>query len=160
MPRAARRKRIHLPEVRMIPDQPTSRRAMLSRTALGFGSLALNAMLSDRTTKAESAEVNNPRQLEPQTPLAPRSPNFTARAKSVVFLFMQGGVSHVDTFDPKPALDKYHGQAPPFKRTRIKFATRGNLLKSPCGNICPRSLTTCAWFTQSVTRTSLTAAQR
>ena len=98
---------------------------MLSRTALGFGSLAYHAMLREQTVKAESTDANS------LPPLAPRSPHFAARAKSVVFLFMQGGVSHVDTFDPKPALDKYHGQEPPFKRTRIKFARRGNLLKSP-----------------------------
>ena len=47
-------------------------------------------------------------------PLAPKQPHFPATAKRVIHLFMNGGPSHVDTFDPKPALDKYHGQELPF----------------------------------------------
>jgi len=45
---------------------------------------------------------------EPENPLAPKPPHFKAKAKRVIFLFMTGGVSHIDTFDPKP----YHGQSP------------------------------------------------
>lgn len=109
----------------MFPDHALSRRGILNRAALGFGGLALNALLDQGETNTATASGEN------RSPLAPRPPHFPARAKSVVFLFMQGGVLHVDTFDPKPALDKYDGQEPPFKRTRIKFAKRGNLLKSP-----------------------------
>ncbi len=99
-----------------------SRRAMLDRIGLGFGGLAFHAMAGGNSAAAETV---------PPSGLEPVQPHFRPRAKSVVFLFMQGGVSHVDTFDPKPALDKYDGKEPPFERTRVKFAKRGNLLKSP-----------------------------
>lgn len=64
-------------------------------------------------------------------PLSARQPHFPARAKRVVFLFMKGGPSHVDTFDPKPLLTRDHGKAFPGKEPRIKFAETGKLLKSP-----------------------------
>ncbi len=64
-------------------------------------------------------------------PLAPKTPHFEARAKRVVFLFMKGGPSHVDTFDPKPMLDRDHGKPPPFELPKVVFAAQGNLLKSP-----------------------------
>jgi hypothetical protein len=64
-------------------------------------------------------------------PLLPRSPHFPARAKRVIFLFMHGGPSHVDTFDYKPELIKHHGQPLPFEKPRIQFAQTGNLLRSP-----------------------------
>ncbi len=101
---------------------PLTRRTLLNRMALGFGGLALQAMNWDRDAVAETV---------PGSSLEPRATHFRPRAKNIIFLFMQGGVSHVDTFDPKPALDRYHGQEPPFQRTRVKFAKRGNLLKSP-----------------------------
>jgi hypothetical protein len=58
-------------------------------------------------------------------------PHFRARAKRIVFLFMKGGPSHVDTFDPKPLLTRDNGSPPPFQLPRITFAKAGNLLKSP-----------------------------
>ena len=97
-----------------------SRRSMLNRLAVGFGGLALNSMLASESSADEFAN-----------PLTPAAPHFAPRAKSVVFLFMQGGVSHVDTFDEKPALTKYDGKEPPFKRTRVQFADRGHLMQSP-----------------------------
>ena len=56
-------------------------------------------------------------------PLAPRAPHFPAKAKAVIYLFMHGGPSHVDTFDPKPALTKFDGQPPPeeFHRLTLQF---------------------------------------
>lgn len=105
----------------MFLQQPSSRRAILNRMALGFGGLAFNALLQRDATAAPAKSVG----------LAAVAPRFAPRARSVVFLFMQGGVSHVDTFDPKPALDKYDGKEPPFERARVKFAKRGNLMKSP-----------------------------
>ncbi len=105
----------------MFHQRPVSRRAMLNRTALGFGGLAFNSLLQSDGSGA-------PAQL---AGLAAVPPHFAPRAKRVVFLFMQGGVSHVDTFDPKPALEKYDGKEPPFERARVKFAKRGNLMKSP-----------------------------
>ncbi|MBC8355985.1 MAG: DUF1501 domain-containing protein [Planctomycetes bacterium] len=105
----------------MLFQQPASRRTMLNRLALGFGGLAFNALL-------QSDSIGEPTK---SAGLPPGQPHFAPRAKNVVFLFMQGGVSHVDTFDPKPELDKYDGREPPFQRARVKFAKRGNLLKSP-----------------------------
>jgi hypothetical protein len=71
-------------------------------------------------------------EVEPQTnPLAPKKPHFAPRAKRIVFLFMKGGPSHVDTFDPKPSLTRDDGKPPPFELPRVVFAQQGNLLKSP-----------------------------
>ncbi|MFP6763999.1 MAG: DUF1501 domain-containing protein, partial [Planctomycetaceae bacterium] len=99
-----------------------TRRQLLDRVAVGFGGLALDAMLAG-DANSMAADVPDP--------LAPLTPHFPARARSVVFLFMQGGPSHVDTFDEKPALTRFDGQPPPFKRTRVQFAGRGNLMRSP-----------------------------
>ncbi len=97
--------------------QPPSRRRLLQTSAVGFGHLAFSAMLG-----GESSAAN---------PLAARKPHVPARAKRVVFLFMKGGPSHVDTFDPKPLLDRDHGKPLPFDLPRVTFAKQGNLLKSP-----------------------------
>lgn len=64
-------------------------------------------------------------------PLAAKPTHLEPRAKRIVFLFMKGGPSHVDTFDPKPLLTRDDGKAPPFDLPRITFAQTGNLLKSP-----------------------------
>ena len=64
-------------------------------------------------------------------PLAPRPPHFPARAKRVIFLFMKGGPSHVDTFDHKPLLERDHGKPLPFAKPRVSSRQTGNLLGSP-----------------------------
>jgi hypothetical protein len=64
-------------------------------------------------------------------PLAPKPPHFPGKAKHVIFLFMHGGVSHVDTFDPKPELDKRHGQPLPGQSPIAFSANLGSLMKSP-----------------------------
>ena len=81
---------------------PITRRELLQRSGMGFGALALQGMLTD-TARAD-------RTINPLTPKA--SPQ-SATAKHVVHLFMNGGPSQVDTFDPKPALAKYAGKALP-----------------------------------------------
>ncbi|MCC6492783.1 MAG: DUF1501 domain-containing protein [Pirellulales bacterium] len=101
-----------------------SRRQLLQRTACGFGHLALLAMLNGNAAAAPhdfSSEAN---------PLQMRPPQFGGRARRVIFLFMHGGVSHLDTFDPKPELDRMDGKPLPFDRPR-QFAQTGNLLRSP-----------------------------
>lgn len=98
----------------MNPSALLNRRRLLQSSAVGFGGLAFNALL---------AEENNP--------LAAKKPHHAPRAKRVVFLFMKGGPSHVDTFDPKPKLDRDHGKPLPFAGPEITFAKQGNLLKSP-----------------------------
>lgn len=100
---------------------PFSRRQLLQRSAVGFGSLALASLLAEQSpAKAAVAD-----------PLAAKQPHFPARAKRVIFLFMKGGPSHLDTFDPKPLLDRDDGKPLPFAKPRVQFAPTGNLLKSP-----------------------------
>jgi hypothetical protein len=101
----------------MFPE-PVSRRKMLERSAIGFGSLALASLLDSEARAA----VN---------PLLAKQPHFPARAKRVIFMFMKGGPSQVDTFDPKPLLDRDDGKPLPFDKPRVQFAPTNNLLKSP-----------------------------
>jgi len=101
--------------------QSINRRHLLNRWCLGFGGMAFNTMLAGLVSGKDSVKQ----------PLAPHEGHFKARAKRIIFLFMHGGPSHVDLFDPKPALTKYDGKEPPFQRTRVKFGKRGALLKSP-----------------------------
>jgi hypothetical protein len=99
--------------------QPTTRREMLTQCSAGFGMLALAGLLAE--------EAN----AEARSPLAPKLPMFTPKAKRVIFLFMHGGPSQVDTFDPKPLLTRDNGKPLPFAKPRVQFAQTGNLLKSP-----------------------------
>jgi hypothetical protein len=101
-----------------------TRRQLLKSSAIGFGHLALAAMLGQDSLAAETASPT-------RDPLQPKQPHFPARAKRIVFLFMKGGPSHIDTFDPKPQLEVDHGKAPPFELPKVTFAKQGNLLKSP-----------------------------
>lgn len=78
------------------------RRSFLQRTAAGFGWLALRALHGEQTRAAERRTQN---------PLAPRKPHFPARAKRVIFLFLDGGPSHLDSFDWKPELARVGGDA-------------------------------------------------
>ncbi|MFM7128429.1 MAG: DUF1501 domain-containing protein, partial [bacterium] len=98
-----------------------SRRNLLQTCGTGIPLLAFGAM-----AHAESA-----RKVDSQTsPLAPRKPHFPARAKHVVHLFMNGGPSQVDTFDPKPMLRKYHGKPLPTSNLRTERKT-GAAMGSP-----------------------------
>ena len=94
-----------------------NRRMMLERSAMGMGSLALGSMLQS----ADASEAN---------PLAVRKPHFAAKAKRVIHLFMNGGPSHVDTFDPKPSLEKYAGKALPTDNPKTERKT-GAAFPSP-----------------------------
>ena len=90
-----------------------NRRELLGTAALGFGQVAFQSLLGSDAAQLGSA-------------------HHPARAKRVIFLFMKGGPSHVDTFDPKPLLDRDHGKPAPFELPRVTFAgSSGNLLKSP-----------------------------
>jgi hypothetical protein len=102
--------------------RPLTRRELLRRSSAGFGSLALAALLADRGQAGESRPAN---------PLAPRPPLFPARAKRVLFLFMHGGPSQVDTVDYKPLLERDHGKPLPFAKPRVVSSPTGNLLRSP-----------------------------
>ncbi|AMV26138.1 hypothetical protein VT84_17200 [Gemmata sp. SH-PL17] len=89
-----------MPPLAYYPD----RRAFLRNAGCGFGTLALAAMLGEDGLLADDKPVD---------PLAPKKPHFEPSAKRVIFLFMSGGPSHVDTFDPKPELTRLHGQKLP-----------------------------------------------
>src|SRR5271157_4504760 len=89
----------------------TTRRDFLTRAGLGFGGLALGSLLAeDGLLPAASAEMP---EINPLEPLAPRPPHFRGRARSCIFLFMEGGPSHVDLFDPKPELTRNDGKSLP-----------------------------------------------
>jgi hypothetical protein len=100
-----------------------TRRELLRRSGMGFGSLALGGLLAEAgllpATTARAA-----------SPLAPKAPHFAPKAKRVVHLFMNGGPSQVDTFDPKPELSKRHGQALPMANLPTERKT-GAALGSP-----------------------------
>ncbi|MBL9123187.1 MAG: DUF1501 domain-containing protein [Planctomycetaceae bacterium] len=109
---------------------PQTRREMLLRCAGGFGAVAAAALLGDTQAAAE-ALTSGSAPAAGHNPLAPRAPHHRARAKSVIFLFMDGGPSQVDTFDPKPRLDREHGQPIKMQVPKTQFANVGNVLKSP-----------------------------
>ncbi|MFN0051763.1 MAG: DUF1501 domain-containing protein [Planctomycetales bacterium] len=102
-----------------------SRRDMLERCANGFGALALAALLGDRTL---GDQAQPPAAVDP---LWPRVAHRPATARNVIFLFMDGGPSQVDTFDPKPRLEREHGQKIKMKVPPTQFDDVGNVLQSP-----------------------------
>ncbi len=93
-----------------------TRRQILQTMGSGFGMMSLRGLMAN-----ESPVVN---------PLAPKAPHFPAKAKHVIYLFLNGGVSQVDTWDPKPMLTKYHGKPIPSGNLQTERKT-GTLLKSP-----------------------------
>src|SRR6202008_805609 len=97
----------------------------LRQSAAGFGYLALAGLLNAERAPLRAAEV------DPANPLAPRAPPFPPRATRLIFLFMPGGPSRVDTFDYNPLLERDHGKPLPFAKPRVFSAQTGNLLKSP-----------------------------
>ncbi len=94
-----------------------TRRQLLQSSSIGFGWLALADMLSRAEGRGD--------------PLAPKRPHFRPKAKRVIFLFMHGGPSQVDTFDYKPKLEEYDGKPLPFPKPRVVSSPTGNLLRSP-----------------------------
>ncbi len=108
--------------------QPVTRREMLSICKCGFGSVAymglLGSLFSACSQSEKSKEVAN---------LLTKSPHYIPKAKNIIFLYMDGGVSQVDSFDPKPRLDKENGEDPTakFKVDATQFNSIGKILKSP-----------------------------
>ena len=94
---------------------PLTRRELLRRCSLGFGGVALSSLLS---SPAFGAESSGKRPLK-------------AKAKNVIFCYMSGGVSHVDSFDPKPALTRLNGQPMPVPIQKTMFNSNGNIFGSP-----------------------------
>src|ERR1051325_2832819 len=107
---------------------PITRREMLLQCANGFGAIALMALLGN---KAFGATAPQDQSSHAKSPLAPRQPHYPAKARNVIFLYMDGGPSQVDTFDPKPRLQKEHGQPFKMKMEPTQFNNNGNTLGSP-----------------------------
>ena len=95
-----------------------TRRQMLGTFANGFGMLGLSSLMA---------------QDESSNPLSLKQPHYAPKAKRVIFLFMSGGPSHVDTFDPKPRLAADNGKPLPFEQPKLVRTKTGNLLRSPFG---------------------------
>src|SRR5262245_46572264 len=98
----------------------TTRRDMLRLSANSFCLLALADLLRADDTP-----------IDPKNPLSVRKPHFAPKAKRIIFLFMHGGPSQVDTFDYKPELKKHDNKPYPGQKPRVQFAQTGNLLVSP-----------------------------
>jgi len=112
------------------PIRPLSRRHMLLQCANGFGALALAALLRERAHGAPDAGV--PAGAGGAGPLAPRPPPAPARARQVIFLYMDGGPSQIDTFDYKPRLEREHGRPIQIAALpKTQFADVGTVLASP-----------------------------
>ena len=112
----------------MLSDFQNTRRDFLLRGGAGFGAMALTGMMA-----ADTRITSRPRPALP-SPNAPRQPHFAPTAKRVIFLFMEGGPSHMDLFDPKPLLNELAGQTMPasFKRPITPMGeTESPLLASP-----------------------------
>ncbi|MFT4843141.1 MAG: hypothetical protein ACI8UD_000006 [Planctomycetota bacterium] len=107
----------------MRPDLPSglpiSRRSMLRNCSTGFGLVALNSLLGE-TVNAQSLLLTD----------GAKRPHFTPKAKHVIFCYMSGGVSHVDSFDPKPRLEKEAGQPMPMPIERTQFNQNGKIQPS------------------------------
>ena len=104
---------------------------MLSRCASGFGAVALAALISDRAFGAEVTRTTSAPPAGPGGAMAPRIGHHPAKARNVIFLYMDGGPSQVDTFDPKPRLNAEHGQPFKMKMEPTQFNNNGNTLGCP-----------------------------
>src|SRR5688500_7827475 len=96
-------------------SRPMTRRQMLRACGMGVGAVAMEALLAQEGRAAEGA----------------RPPHFKTRAKNVIFLYMDGGVSQVDSFDPKPRLNAEHGQVFRMKMEPTQFNNNGKTLGCP-----------------------------
>ncbi len=94
-----------------------NRRQVLARVANGFGLLALGGLLAEESRGADALTLQRP--------------HHRPRAKRVIFLFMDGGPSHLDLFDPKPRLARDHGKPLPFEKPKLARTTTENLMASP-----------------------------
>jgi hypothetical protein len=116
-----------MPHCRRFIDTPLNRREMLWRCANGFGALALAALWSDSAYGRAMA----PSAASASSPLEPRPSHHPARARNVIFLYMDGGPSQMDTFDPKPRLQREHGRPFTGKIEPTQFNDNGSIMGSP-----------------------------
>ena len=113
-----------------IIHSPVTRREVLSMCKGGFGALAFTSLFGSLNSACD--KIDSPGSMITQLV---QSPHYVPKAKNVIFLYMDGGVSQVDSFDPKPRLDKEHGEDPKkkFKVDNTQFDNVGKILKSPWG---------------------------
>jgi len=104
-----------------LADHFLTRRDFLTRCGMGFGMLGLSQLLGAPPARPPDSIL---------APMAPKAPHFAARAKRVIHIFANGGPSHVDTFDPKPSLAKFHGKALPMDYLATERRT-GAAFQSP-----------------------------
>ena len=105
------------------PNVALTRRDLLGRCGMGFGMIGLAGVLSDD----RSLGLVSPARADALSPMAPKSPQFPGKARQVVHLFMNGGPSQVDTFDPKPMLTRFHGKSLPSPSLRTERKTGAGL---------------------------------
>src|SRR5690349_8111630 len=102
-----------------LEDRFVTRREFLGRCGLGFGMVSLATILAPQLVgNAAAAGL-----ASSDSPLSPKAPHFAARAKRVLHIFANGGPSHVDTFDPKPALARLHGKPLPMDNPQTERRT-------------------------------------
>src|SRR5712672_4391318 len=97
-------------------DSMLSRRQLLTRCGMGMGALALGTLMSE-------TGYGNIGGISATSPLRPHGPQYFGKAKRVIHLFMNGGPSQVDTFDPKPMLERYATKALPTENLRTERKT-------------------------------------
>src|SRR5688572_21431991 len=107
-------------------DNQLSRRQLLHKCGMGMGALALGSIFAEAGVGGASSAFAN----APINPLSPKSSQFPGKAKRVIHIFANGGPSQVDTFDPKPALDKFAGKALPMEYLATERKT-GAAMPSP-----------------------------
>src|SRR3954447_13071183 len=108
-----------------LTDLFLTRRDFLHRCGVGFGMLGLANLMGPQALASEHAA-----EAGVESPLSPKAPPLLARAKRVIHIFANGGPSHVDTFDPKPALERLHGKPLPMANLTTERKT-GTAFQSP-----------------------------
>src|SRR5262245_10325703 len=101
-----------------LADLFLTRRDFLQRCGVGFGMLGLANLMGPQALATQHVP-----EAGAESPLAPKSPPIPAKTKRVIHIFANGGPSHVDTFDPKPALDRLHGQPLPMDNLKTERRT-------------------------------------
>ncbi len=116
------------------------RRNFMRGTGMAFGGLGLSQLLASEEKTNFAGKVPIRPQIDPDNPYAPRQPHFPMPAKRVLVIYCPGAVSHVDTFDYKPMLTKFHGQKPPGMPEVTFEGPSGNIAK-PFWDFKPRGQT-------------------
>src|SRR5262245_24486206 len=114
----------------MWPQSTLSRREMLQKTGTGLGMLGLAALMNDAGLLAADVSANAGPSALGTNPLVPKPPHFPGKVRHVIHIYLNGGPAQMDTFDPKPMLQKYAGQLLPQGNLTTERPT-GAALPSP-----------------------------